>query len=57
MLPVCEDVGLAAAAASGAISLQTLLLYSAVCGVGLHTELASVSTQHVVIFFNPRQIL
>lgn len=37
MLPVCEDTGLAAAAASGAITLQSLLHYSAVCGVGLDT--------------------
>ena len=37
MLPVCEDAGLAAAAASGAICIQSLLQYSAVCGVGLDT--------------------
>lgn len=37
MLPVCEDLGLASAAANNEISLQTLLLYSAVCGVGLDT--------------------
>ena len=34
MLPVCEDQGLAAA---GEFNLQTLLHYSAVCGVGLDT--------------------
>lgn len=37
MLPVCEDLGLAAAADGGRLSLQTLLLYSAVCGCGLDT--------------------
>lgn len=37
MLPVCEDKGLAAAAASGELTIQKLLQYSAVCGVGLDT--------------------
>jgi len=37
MLPVCEDSGLAAAVVAGEISLQNLLEYSAVCGVGLDT--------------------
>jgi hypothetical protein len=37
MMPVCEDVGLAAAAASGALTVQHLLQFSAVCGVGLDT--------------------
>lgn len=37
MLPVCEDRGLAKAAEEGRISIQSLLQYSAVCGVGLDT--------------------
>jgi hypothetical protein len=37
MLPVCEDRGLAKAAEEGTISIQSLLQYSAVCGVGLDT--------------------
>jgi uncharacterized protein (UPF0210 family) len=37
MLPVLEDVTLARRAADGALSLNDLLLYSAVCGVGLDT--------------------
>jgi uncharacterized protein len=37
MLPVCEDRGLANAAEDGKISIQSLLQYSAVCGVGLDT--------------------
>lgn len=35
MLPVAEDAALAAAAAEGRVTLQTLLMLSAVCGVGL----------------------
>jgi uncharacterized protein (UPF0210 family) len=35
MLPVLEDTGLAARAEEGAYSIQDLLLYSAVCGLGL----------------------
>ncbi len=45
MLPVCEDSGLAAAADGGLISLQTLLLYSAVCGCGLDTVPVPGATQ------------
>jgi len=37
MLPVCEDRGLARAAEAGTVSIQSLLQYSAVCGVGLDT--------------------
>lgn len=37
MLPVLEDVTLARRAAAGELSLNDLLLYSAVCGVGLDT--------------------
>lgn len=37
MLPVCEDQGLAQAITDGKISIQNLLQYSAVCGVGLDT--------------------
>lgn len=37
MLPVLEDARLARRAAEGALSLNDLLLYSAVCGVGLDT--------------------
>ena len=37
MLPVLEDNLLAERAASGSLDLQKLLLYSAVCGVGLDT--------------------
>jgi hypothetical protein len=37
MLPVCEDRGLAEAASNRLISIQTLLQYSSVCGVGLDT--------------------
>jgi uncharacterized protein (UPF0210 family) len=35
MLPVAEDAALAAAAAEGRVTLQTLLTLSSVCGVGL----------------------
>ena len=37
MLPVLEDATLARRAAEGALALNDLLLYSAVCGVGLDT--------------------
>lgn len=37
MLPVCEDVGLAARANEKTYNLTNLLLYSAVCGCGLDT--------------------
>lgn len=37
MLAVCEDAGLAAAAAAGRLSLPQLLQWSAVCGCGLDT--------------------
>jgi uncharacterized protein (UPF0210 family) len=37
MLPVCEDVGLAARAGEQAFSLTSLLCYSSVCGTGLDT--------------------
>ncbi|KAF6262319.1 hypothetical protein COO60DRAFT_647935 [Scenedesmus sp. NREL 46B-D3] len=37
MLAVCEDQGLAAAAAAGSITISQLLQYSAVCGCGLDT--------------------
>ena len=37
MLPVCEDMGLAARANEGTYNVSNLLLYSAVCGVGLDT--------------------
>lgn len=37
MLPVCEDVGLAARANDRTYNLTNLLLYSAVCGCGLDT--------------------
>jgi uncharacterized protein (UPF0210 family) len=37
MLPVLEDVTLARRAAAGELALNDLLLYSAVCGVGLDT--------------------
>ncbi len=37
MLPVCEDKGLAKAVDNGTLSIQQLLQYSAVCGVGLDT--------------------
>ena len=37
MLPVLEDATLARRAAAGELSLNDLLLYSAVCGVGLDT--------------------
>ena len=37
MLPVLEDATLARRAAAGSLSLSDLLLYSAVCGVGLDT--------------------
>jgi len=37
MLPVLEDSVLAARAAAGQVSLNDLLLYAAVCGVGLDT--------------------
>jgi uncharacterized protein (UPF0210 family) len=37
MLPVLEDVTLARRAAVGELALNDLLLYSAVCGVGLDT--------------------
>jgi uncharacterized protein len=37
MLPVMEDSGLAAAAAAGRLTVNDLLLYSAVCGTGLDT--------------------
>lgn len=37
MLPVLEDAALARRAASGELALNDLLLYSAVCGVGLDT--------------------
>lgn len=37
MLPVCEEEGLAAAAAQGRITIENLLQWSAVCGVGLDT--------------------
>jgi hypothetical protein len=37
MLPVCEDVGLAARAGENAYSLTSLLSYSSVCGTGLDT--------------------
>lgn len=36
-LQVCEDAGLAAAAAAGALRISQLLHYSAVCGCGLDT--------------------
>ncbi|MBW4687204.1 MAG: DUF711 family protein [Komarekiella atlantica HA4396-MV6] len=37
MLPVCEDVGLAARANEQTYNITNLLLYSAVCGCGLDT--------------------
>ncbi len=37
MLPVLEDATLARRAAAGELALRDLLLYSAVCGVGLDT--------------------
>jgi uncharacterized protein (UPF0210 family) len=37
MLPVCEDRGISKAVVDGNISIQSLLFYSAVCGVGLDT--------------------
>lgn len=37
MLPVCEDKGLAQAAACKEIMIHSLLTYSAVCGIGLDT--------------------
>lgn len=37
MLPILEDVTLARRAAAGELTLNDLLLYSAVCGVGLDT--------------------
>jgi uncharacterized protein (UPF0210 family) len=37
MLAVCEDAGLAAAAAAGAVGVSQLLQLSAVCGCGLDT--------------------
>jgi uncharacterized protein (UPF0210 family) len=37
MLPVCEDVGLAARANEQTFDITNLLLYSAVCGCGLDT--------------------
>jgi uncharacterized protein (UPF0210 family) len=37
MMPVLEDSTLAARAASGAFTVQDLLMYSAVCGTGLDT--------------------
>lgn len=37
MLPPCEDSGLAAAASRGAYRIHDLLMYSAVCGIGLDT--------------------
>mmetsp|Transcript_105685 Transcript_105685/g.309103 ORF Transcript_105685/g.309103 Transcript_105685/m.309103 type:complete len:513 (+) Transcript_105685:69-1607(+) len=37
MMPVTEDAGLAARASQGAISVQQLLFYSAVCGTGVDT--------------------
>ncbi len=37
MLPVLEDAVLARRAAEGALSVESLLLYSAVCGLGLDT--------------------
>ena len=37
MFPVLEDAGLARAAAEGRVSVQKLLMWSAVCGTGLDT--------------------
>jgi len=37
MLPQLEDLGLAQAASEGAFAVKDLLLYSAVCGVGIDT--------------------
>lgn len=37
MLPVCEDQGLSLAASKKDITIQSLLTYSAVCGIGLDT--------------------
>ena len=37
MLPVCEDQGLASAATKGDLTMENLLHWSAVCGVGLDT--------------------
>ena len=37
MLPPCEDAGLAKRAAEGCYSVHDLLMYSAVCGIGLDT--------------------
>ena len=37
MLPVLEDVGLGARSAAGYFNLDSLLLYSTVCGTGLDT--------------------
>ncbi|GBG25409.1 Hypothetical Protein FCC1311_016272 [Hondaea fermentalgiana] len=37
MLPQMEDKGIAAAAAAGAFTVQDLLLFSSVCGVGIDT--------------------
>eukprot|EP00746_Dinoflagellata_sp_MGD_P079239 gnl/MRDRNA2_/MRDRNA2_31664_c0_seq1.p1 gnl/MRDRNA2_/MRDRNA2_31664_c0~~gnl/MRDRNA2_/MRDRNA2_31664_c0_seq1.p1 ORF type:complete len:568 (-),score=127.21 gnl/MRDRNA2_/MRDRNA2_31664_c0_seq1:7-1551(-) len=37
MLPLCEDTGMAQRGSEGAISIQQLLHYSAVCGTGIDT--------------------
>ncbi|CAG9464411.1 unnamed protein product [Pedinophyceae sp. YPF-701] len=37
MLPVCEDKGLAESADAGACTVSKLVMYSAVCGIGLDT--------------------